>query len=223
MYALLCFLLFLASSPAGAADKPGAGDYIFSQSHDVSVCRRFDPERHCIEQERKAFGFEEKIHLTEFVRDGKTGRWSAKVRALGQSHLIPMDVLHRHSACDRLMDEYRAGLGRAPKDCRQDSECSLFPTPWNSCLPPRAARNSKELAAVLKRLLCAIPVGGCLVLHPPCAAVPPGEAKCVKSACENIDVGFGRGRFLNKAGQPEGAFSDSPEAETSLPRASPVR
>lgn len=187
-------LLVLLAVPALPLPKPEPGVYIFSLSHDVSVCRRFDANHYCIESERKAFGFEEKIHLSEFSRDGKDGGWSAKVFALGQSHLIPMSVLHKHSACDRLMDEYRTSLDRAPRDCEKDSDCSLFPTPWNSCLPAQAARTSKKIDALLKDLLSAIPGGGCLVLHPPCAALPPGEAACVKKSCRNIDVGFGRGR-----------------------------
>lgn len=198
---LLTFLL--GSSLVSAAPRPEAGVYVFSQSHDVTVCRRFDANRYCIESERKAFGFEEKIHLKEFLRDEKAGTWAAKVSALGQSHLIPMGVLHRHTACDQRMDDYRAGLSGAPRGCRQDSDCALFPTPWNSCLPSQAAAASKELDVLLEKLLPAIRKGGCLVLHPPCAAVPPGEARCVKARCENVDVGFGRGRFRNKAGKIE--------------------
>ena len=204
-----------------AAPEPEAGDYIFSLSHGVEVCRRFDPERFCIESDRRAFGFGEKIHVKEFTGDEKAGGWSAKVSALGRSHAIPMSVLHKHSACDKLMDGYRMGLSRAPRDCKRDSDCSLFPSPWNSCLPPQAARSSRKLDALLEKLLAAIPGGGCLLLHPPCAAVPPGEARCVKSSCENVSIGFGLGRFRNKAGQIEGAIGDAQSLESTQPPASP--
>jgi len=199
---MLAGLLALAVS-ATAAEKPEAGAYIFSQPTQVAVCRRFDSERFCIEYERKAFGFEEKIQLKEFARDKKTGAWAALVPALGKLHSVPMDVFHRHSACDRVMDDYRTGLAAAPRACVQDSDCTLYPSPWNSCLPPEAAKGSQQVDLLLKNVLSAIPGGRCLILHPPCAAVPPGEASCLKMTCRNIDIGFGRGRLDFKAAHPE--------------------
>ncbi|TBR22354.1 hypothetical protein EPO15_08260 [bacterium] len=181
-------LLLAALLPSAADAKPRAGVYLFSQYHDLTVCRRSDPEGFCLEHDRKSFAYEEKIRLTDFVQDGKTKAWGARVSFLGRTHVIPMGVLHEQSPCDRLMDEYRAAVSAAPKACAQDSECALYPTPWNECLPQDPARKDGKADAALAKLSAALPQGGCLVAHPPCAMRLPAAPKCIRAACGSVEA-----------------------------------